>query len=327
MKTKVLIVERVYKRSRSEFDQADDIEFMPVAKQEPVIAEEIKKHDAPCLVLATDKYEDKLYEALCEGGLIARYGVGHDSIDKRKASEKKQFVTITPGVLDQSVAEHAIFLMGSLARKIPIKDAEIKKDTWHKTKGIELSGRTLLIVGCGAIGSKVAKIASFGFDMNVIAFDVARLDQKKMKKRYGISKIVNQPDESLQKADFVSIHLPSVKQTENFVNTDFISKMKPDAFLVNTARGTVLDENDLYYALSANKIAGAALDVFKNEPYQPQDPEKDLRNLDNIVMTPHLGSSTEEASDRMAELVIKNIRNWRDKKYQNMDIVNTEILK
>jgi len=321
MKTKVLIVDRIYKRSRDIFDKAADIEFVQVGKEEAEIAAAIKSQAAGAVVLATEKYTDALYTALPEGGLIARYGVGHDGVDKTKAKARGQFVTITPGVLDNSVAEHAIFLLGAMVREIAIDDAALKAGQWAKSTGMELAGKTLAILGCGAIGRKVAKIAAFGLSMNVVAFDVAKLDAAQLKKDYGINELAASAQQAVSKADVVSIHLPAIDATKDFVNAVFFANMKKTALLINTSRGSIVDENALYDALSAGQIAGAAIDVFKKEPYEPANPDKDLRKLKNIVLTPHLGSSTNEASDRMAESVIANIRSWAAKDYTAMDRV------
>lgn len=326
MKSKVLIVDRVYKRSRDQFDRAEEIEFVSVAKEEAAIAEAIAAEKAAAVVLATDKYVGPLYDALPEKGLIARYGVGHDSIDKQQATAKRQFVTITPGVLDNSVAEHVLFLMGCLARQLATQDAQVKGGVWNKTTGFELAGKTLLVLGCGAIGRSVAAKAGLGLGMTVIGYDVQPLDAAVMKQKYGIVELARSLESALGRADIVSVHLPAIEATKDFVNAALLAQMKPGSCIINTSRGSVLDENALYDALSSGQLGGAGLDVFKNEPYEPQDPGKDLRKLDSVVMTPHLGSSTAEASARMAECVIRNIRCWAQQDWTGMDIVNKEVL-
>ncbi len=321
MKTKVLIVDRIYKRSKNIFDKAADIEFVQVGKEEAQIASAIASQGAGAVVLATEKYTDSLYSAVPKDGLIARYGVGHDGIDKAKAAARGQFVTITPGVLDNSVAEHTIFLLGALAREIAVGDAGLKAGQWGKSTGMELAGKTLAILGCGAIGRKVAKIAAMGLSMNVVAFDVAKLDAQQLKRDCGISELAASMQQAVAKADVVSIHLPAIDATKDFVNAAFLANMKKTALLINTSRGSIVDEQALYDALNEGTIAGAAIDVFKKEPYEPANPDKDLRKLKNIVLTPHLGSSTNEASERMAESVIHNIRSWAAKDYAAMNRV------
>ncbi len=325
-KLNVLIVDSIYKRSENIFSQAADLNFVSVPRDENTISEKITEYNSAAVVLATDQYTQRLYNSLPEQGLIARYGVGHDGIDKNKATDRGQFVTVTPGVLDNSVAEHAIFLAGSLAKKIPMSNALTKNGQWKKTAGFELAGKTILIIGCGAIGKKVAKIASFGFRMKAIGYDIAKLDRKELKNNFGISELVTNIDDALARADVVSVHLPAIEATKNFIGQRVLSKMKNSAIIVNTSRGSIVDENALYDALADKQIAGAGLDVFKKEPYEPQDTGKDLRTLDNTVLTAHLGSSTTEASDKMAEIVIQNIRNWSSKEFRKLNLVNKNVL-
>ena len=327
MQTKVLIVDRVYQRSKVDFNKAMDIEFIVVAKDETVVAEEILKQRVSAVVLATDTYVNTLYESLPEGGMIARYGVGHDGVDKHKATQRKQFVTVTPGVLDNSVAEHAVFLMGCLARKMAIQDAAIKNGNWNKSTGLEFKNKTLLVLGCGGIGRRVAEIASLGFGMNVIGYDTAKLDATEMKEKHGFSEMADSLDSALGEADIVSIHLPAIEATLDTVTAGFLAMMRKGSFIINTSRGHVLDEAALYDAIESGHLGGAGLDVFKKEPYEPQDINKDLRKIKNIILAPHLGSSTEAASTKMAESVIKNIRAWANKDYTAMNIVNTDVLK
>jgi phosphoglycerate dehydrogenase-like enzyme len=213
-----------------------------------------------------------------------------------------------------------------MARKIASSSSDIKNGSWNKSTGIELAGKTLAMIGCGAIGRRVAQIAAFGFSMKVVGYDVAKLDAEKLKSECGIQKMASSIDEALGEADAVTIHLPPIEATKDFVNAELLAKMKPSAMLINTSRGSIVDESALYDALSEGTIAGAALDVFKKEPYEPQDASKDLRTLNNVVLTPHLGSSTDDASDKMALCVLANIRLWKEQKYGEMDIVNKDIL-
>jgi lactate dehydrogenase-like 2-hydroxyacid dehydrogenase len=277
-------------------------------------------------VLGVEEYANQLYSSLPKGAIIARFGVGHDGVDKQKATEAGIIVTNTPGVLDDSVAEHAIWLMGTLARSIPSQNSLMKSKNWQPQIGNELKGKTLLIVGCGAIGRKVAKIASFGLGMKVLGYDVADLDTKRMKNDFGIEMLEGQIEEEICKADYISIHLPSIDATRNYVNSRFLSHMKNTAYLINTARGAVLDERALYDTLKSGQIAGAALDVFETEPYKPINSDKDLRTLDNIILTPHIGSSAVEACQRMAKRCLFNIKAAFEKRYDELDIINPQVL-
>ena len=189
----------------------------------------------------------------------------------------------------------------------------------------DLKGKVLLIIGCGAIGGTVARIASLGFGMKVIGYDLAKLNPEQMKRDFGIDKLVDSLEDGLNEADFVSLHLPAIESTRHFVNTIFLSQMKKNAYLINTARGLVLDEAALYDVLKNGNIAGAALDVYETEPYEPVSPDKDLRNLDNIVLTPHISSSTAEACERMAQRCLLNIKAASERKYEQIDIINPEV--
>jgi lactate dehydrogenase-like 2-hydroxyacid dehydrogenase len=260
-------------------------------------------------------YFGPLYEALAEtagerGALIARFGVGHDSIDKRQAAARGIVVTNTPGVLDQSVAEHAMWLMGSLARNVARGDANLREGRFQGTAGIELSGKTLGVIGFGAIGRRVARIAYHGLGMRVLAAErrpTAELERElkrpmsEIAASFGLIGYSDDCDLVFREADVVSLHLPAMAETRHFVDRRRLGLMKPSALLVNTARGALVDEQAMFDALTAGTIAGAALDVYEAEPYVPADPDKDLRRLTNTLLTPHIGSNTLEANRRMAE--------------------------
>ncbi|MBM3892249.1 MAG: hypothetical protein FJ388_24295, partial [Verrucomicrobia bacterium] len=218
-------------------------------------------------------------------------------------------VTNTPGVLDVSVAEHALWLMGCLARRISRLEARLRAGEFAADAGMELRGKTLGILGFGAIGRRVAAIAHLGFGMKIIACDcipAAQLGQALS--ACGVERYTNDVQELFRAADIVSVHLPANASTQRFINAERLAWLKPGAMLVNTARGAVLDEEALYDALVAGRLAGAALDVFEAEPYRPARPDKDLRKLENVVLTPHIGSNTREANQRMGEAALANVR-------------------
>jgi lactate dehydrogenase-like 2-hydroxyacid dehydrogenase len=322
----VCVTLKEYQKAKSIFDSCKELKFIPADLQEHLLAETIKSHKASAAVLGVDQYKDELYTALPKGGIILRFGVGHDGVDKKRATEAGLFVTNTPGALDDSVAEHAILLMGSLARQIPQHYSNMRSSQWQPSLGYELRGKNLLVVGCGKIGSKVASIASFGFGMKVIGYDTQPLNHKEAS-RFGFAQLIESLDEGIKQADFISLHIPSIPATRKFVSLKFLQMMKSSAYIINTSRGPIVDENALYDIISSGKIAGAGIDVFENEPYVPINTSKDLRNLPNVVLTPHVGSSTIEACDRMAECVIKNLVAYFQKNREQMDIVNKEILK
>lgn len=326
MKPKICITEKEFNKAKNIFISSE-FDFIPVKYDESTVSRAIVNQNCFAAVLGVELYIDGLYKALLSGGLIARFGVGHDGIDKQKSTENRLIVTNTPGVLDDSVAEHAIMLMGAFARNISMHDRDMKNNDWQPVIGNELRGKNLLIFGCGLIGRKTAKIASFGFGMNVSACDVANFDKDQLKCECGIEQIVSNPNNALAQADYISLHIPSIPSTRHLVNERFLSKLKPGCVLINTARGPIIDEIALYDALKAGKLAGAALDVFENEPFVPVNSDKDLRHLGNVILTPHVGSSTVEACQRMAQCCLKNIKAAYEKRYDQLDILNPEVLK
>jgi phosphoglycerate dehydrogenase-like enzyme len=253
LKQTVCVTEKEFYKAREIFESSEVFNCIPAKLPEDILAETIRKNNAFAAVIGVDAFVNELYKALPMGGVIARFGIGHDGVDKIKATENGLLVTNTSGVLDDSVAEHAIWLIGALARHISQHNTNMKQKKWEPYCGMELKGKTLLLVGCGAIGCKVAKIASFGFDMNVIGYAAADRDAGKMKKEFSITAMADSLDDVLGQADFVSIHIPSTAETRCFVNKDFLSKMKQGAYLINSARGPIVDEIALYDVLIKNK--------------------------------------------------------------------------
>lgn len=299
---KVAVTDLEYDKAVEVFANAAGFECLRAPTPEAGLAEFVRANAVAYVIVGVDKYRNELYEALPRGGIIARFGVGHDGIDKQLASDKGIYCTNTPGVLDDSVAECAVGLMLSAARRLAECAADNKNHRWQNHLGAELSGKTLSIIGCGNIGRKVAKIAKAGFSMKVIGFDIAS-----PKDMSCIDEFTSDFATAVKNADFVTLHIPDIPATKNFINAERIAMMKRNAILINTARGGVLDEDALYDAIAAGTITNAALDVFKCEPYLPQTPEKDLRDLEPVIMTPHIGSSTNEACNRMAESALQNI--------------------
>ncbi|MBM3860289.1 MAG: hypothetical protein FJ395_11640 [Verrucomicrobia bacterium] len=297
--------------SELEFRKAEELFVAagcePAPAEEQALADAVKARGARVVIVGVAPYRGPLYEAVA-GGLIARFGVGHDSINKALARQHNIIVTNTPGALDASVAEHAIWLMGCLARRVSKSEARMRGGKFAGDVGVELSGKVLGVLGFGKIGRRVAQIAELGLGMKVLACDVGP----------GFVSA----EELFRESDVISVHLPSIPETRHFINATRLSWMKPTAFLVNTARGAVLDEAALYDALAARRFAGAALDVFEIEPYQPVAPGKDLRTLDNVVLTPHIGSNTREANRRMAEMSLANVRHFLAGELKQLTRVN-----
>ncbi len=315
--TKVIVTELEYGKAKHVFQKATGFECIPAPAEDSQLAKAVREEQAKYVIVGINKYEKALYEAVPLGGVIARFGVGHDGIDKIQAKAKGIYCTNTPGVLDDSVAECAIGMILTAARHLATCAADNKNSVWKNRVGVELAGKTLAIIGCGNIGRKVAKIAKYGFGMKINGFDVV-----KPKDMSAIDEFSPDFASAVKNADFVSVHIPDIPSTRDFINADRLKMLKPTAVLVNTARGGVLDENAIYDAVKSGLIAGAALDVFKAEPYSPQNPEKDLRTLDGIIMTPHIGSSTVEACERMAGAALRNIELAVHGRFNEMNLLN-----
>jgi phosphoglycerate dehydrogenase-like enzyme len=314
---KVAVTDLEYNKAVDVFENAVGIESICAPTPEMELAGFIRENHISHVVIGVDKYKDALYDALPAGGVIARFGVGHDGVNKALAAEKGLYCTNTPGVLDDSVAECAVGLMLVAARQLAVCTNDNKNGIWKNRIGFELSKKRLAVIGCGNIGRKVAKIAKNGFGMEVIGFDVVEPQEQDF-----IDGFSSDFATAVKEADFITIHIPDIASTRNFINTERMSLMKSSAVLINTARGGVLDENALYDAVKTGIIGGAALDVFKVEPYVPQSPVKDLRTLENVIMTPHIGSSTVEACKRMACDALKNIELCENNKISEMSIIS-----
>ena len=325
---KICVTQADYPKAKGVYEAApaDGLECIPAPDAEDELAEAVRTHGARHAIVGVAPYAGPLYEALPRGGVLARFGVGHDGIDKDKATAAGLFATNTPGVLDDSVAEHTICLLLALARHLGANAHSAVQGTWKPHVGTELRGKTLAVVGCGPIGCRVAQIAAFGFGMNVVGCEIRYVDAAQMRERHGFSRIVDDFALAVAEADFVSLHIPAAPQTRHFIDADRLAQIRPHACFINTARGAVVYELALYDALKRGRLAAAALDVFDQEPYVPVDPEHDLRTLPNVVMTPHVASSTQEACERMARRALANIALAERGDHQQMDLLNPEIL-
>ncbi len=264
-----------------------------------------KNYDA-VLCLLTDKVDADVLEASGPSvKIFANYAVGFDNIDKEKAKELGIIITNTPDVLTDTVAEHTFALMLAIAHRVVEADKFVragKYTGWAPMLllGADLSRKTLGIVGLGRIGSRVAFHAVNGFDMKVIYYDIKRSEE--FEKTYG-AVFAEKIDDVLREADFVSVHVPLIPSTRHLIGETQLKLMRPTAYLVNTSRGPVIDEGALAAALKEKTIAGAAIDVFEFEPKVTQG----LLDLDNIILTPHIASATEETRAKMSELAATNI--------------------
>ncbi len=254
------------------------------------------------IVRSRTRVTREILEAARRLKVVGRAGVGVDNIDVDAATRRGIAVLNAPGGNVISAAEHTLALMLALVRHIARADASLRRGEWERKRfqGIELHGKTLGLAGAGRIGSEVAKRAR-AFGMRVVAYDPyvsqERADQA------GIE-LVTLP-ELLGQADVVSVHVPLTEETRGLIGSAELALMKPAACLVNAARGGVVDERALAEALRSGRLAGAALDVFEEEPVAPDNP---LLGLDNVVVVPHLGAATREAQARVGVEICEAVR-------------------
>ena len=263
------------------------------------IEEQIKGFDCVVVRSAT-KITREVIEAADQLKLVVRAGVGLDNVDQEAAKEKGLKVQNTPEAPTVSVAEMVFSLMFALARNVTQADSSMKDERWEKKKlkGTELWNKKLGIIGFGRIGCEVAARAK-AFDMDILCYDA--LDIEQVCADLGARRC--SIEELIENADYITLHVPLVPQTKGLIGEKEFKKMKETAFLINTARGGVVDEKALLKALIDGEIAGAALDVFENEP--PLDWE--LVKHPKLVATPHLASSTKEAQVRVGELTADKV--------------------
>jgi D-3-phosphoglycerate dehydrogenase len=230
--------------------------------------------------------------------VIARYGVGFDNVDLDAAREKGIVVTNTPGANSASVAELALGLMLALARQIPQAVDAVHQGKWPRYSGISLEGKTVGILGLGAIGKQLAQRLS-GFDCRILAFDTVPDVAFASEHRVNLTTL----DALVKEADFLSLHLPLLPETRGMVNDAFLGKMKNGSFLINTSRGEVVDEDALLRALQSGHLKGAGLDAFAVEPPDHGNP---LLALPQVIATPHLGAQTDGATSNMGWLAMRD---------------------
>jgi len=257
------------------------------------------------LCLLTDRIDLKVLESGRKLKVISNYAVGFNNIDVEAATRRGIYVTNTPGILTETTADYTWALLLSIARRIAEADRHVRSGKWihawgpRMFIGSDVHGKTLGIVGLGRIGSAVAKRAK-GFDMNIIYFDVNR--RVELEKKLGIA--FKSLEEILSTADFITVHVPLTAETHHLIGQCELSMMKSTAYLVNTSRGPVIDEEALSTALKERVISGAAIDVFEQEPVDPRSP---LLRLDNVVITPRIASASVETRTKMAVVAAKNL--------------------
>ncbi len=276
----------------------------PLSKSELLKALKKKPYDG-VLSLLTDTIDAGVFDAAPSAKIFANYAVGFNNIDVAEAKKRGVTITNTPGALTEAVAEHTIALLLSLVRRIPESEQYLRRGKFkgwgpELFLGEELKGKTLGILGAGCIGGRVAEIAGKGLGMSVIYYDIKKSEE--FEKATGAAFRAT-PEEVLKEADVISLHVPLLPSTTHLINAERLRRMKKTAYLINTSRGQVIDENALVEALQKNVIRGAALDVFENEP----NLARGLAKLPSVVITPHTASATRAARDGMARLAAENL--------------------
>jgi phosphoglycerate dehydrogenase-like enzyme len=249
--------------------------------------------------------------------VIARWGVGYDAIDVPAATRNGIVVTYTPGMLDEAVADYTFALLLSLARRVHEAHAAMREGRWKIEWGNDVAGKTLGIIGCGRIGMAVARRAS-GFAMRLLAYNRT---PKPEAERLGV-KFVSL-DELLAQSDFISIHAALTPETRGMIGEAQFRMMKPSAFLINTARGALMDESALVKALFEKRIAGAALDVFVTEPLPADSP---LRATPHLLLSPHQASSSRQTGERVSNTAAKAIVDLMQGR-QPENVLNPEVFR
>ena len=249
-------------------------------------------------IVGRERVDYRLLESLDSLKIISKYGVGVDNIDFNAAKRFGVKVGFTPGVNAVSVAEFTIGMIISLSRNISLGSRLLSNGIWRKNGGVNFSNSTIGIVGCGHVGSKVGSLAR-GFGCRVLINDIEDRSDVAVENGFEVFEL----DQLLEVADFVTLHVPLTEKTNGFIDLSRLSRIGPDGFLINTSRGEVVVQNDLKMALAEKKIAGAACDVFENEPLE----DKALYQLKNFVGTPHIAGNSHQAVLAMGKAAINNL--------------------
>lgn len=304
-----------------------NIELWPECPPPPkeIIMKKVRDADA-LVTLLTDPIDREVLEKSKKLRIVAQYAVGVDNIDLETATRLGIYVTNTPGVLSNAVADLTWALILGITRRIVEADEHVRSGKWEESKtgwhprmllGMELRGKKLGIIGLGKIGLEVAKKAQC-FGMQVIYYSRSR--KENAEKNFGFKYV--DLETLLKEADVVSIHVPLTEETKLMIGERELKLMKNTAYLINTSRGKVIDEKALIRALEENWIAGAALDVFWNEPLSKNSP---LTKLKNVILTPHIGSATVETREKMAEMIAENLIAFYKGKIPP-NLVNNEVI-
>lgn len=320
---KILATRPLFDAARQILQEKCEVEYWP--QEERISREELfhRVKDKQGLVcLLTERVDDALLRGATKLKIVSNVAVGFDNIDVPACSKRGVAVTNTPGVLDESTADFAWALMMAVARRMGEGEALARSGNWKgwdldQLVGTDVWGKTLGLVGFGRIGRAMARRAG-GFKMKVIYSDVQRAPEDVEKELNAEYRDFNT---LLAESDFVSLHVPLLPETQGLLEAAKFFRMKPTAFLINTSRGSVVDEAALVHALESKKIAGAALDVYENEPFIHPGLKRP-----NVVLTPHIASASLETRTKMACIAAENVRDFFDGK-RPPNVLNPEVIK
>src|SRR5436190_9288737 len=319
---KILVVGWMPQAGIEVLKKRDDVDYEILPLPQVAGAFHTKLKDANAVTLGGTPYRQAELDVSPVMEVVARLGVGFDQVEV-PALSKRKIPLMTTGIANSvSVAEHAMYMLLASPRLSRKMDRFVRQNTWHERlsdQPADLAGKSILVVGMGRIGSRTVKrCVAFEMEPYVLDPNIAEAEIKKA----GATKVTDLKA-ILPKVDFVSIHCPKAPETINMFNAETLALMKPDAFLVNTARGGIVNEEALYTALTTGKLRGAGLDVLDKEP---PDPEHKLFGLENVIFSPHMAGVTKEASDRMAVTAIENILSVFDGRPNAAHCVNKEVL-
>jgi len=324
-KKKIFVTESMSQQGRALLRERDDIELVEFPNMisardfEAMLREQAPVHG---VALGATRFGEPELEASRDMKVVTRIGVGYDAVDVPALSRRKIPLMVAGTANSPSVAEQALFMMLTLAKRATEMHSIVRDGKWGHRLGMlpyDLFGKTVLIIGFGRIGTRTAK-RCLAMEMNVLVYDPYK---PAAEVRAAGCEPVSDLDAALPRADFVSIHCPKTPETVGMFNAARLRRMKPSAYLINTARGGIVDETALHEALVSGRLAGAGLDVFEQEP--PPSGHQ-LFGLPNVIMAPHVAGVTREAVDRMSEQTARNILSALDGEPIRQNVINQDVL-
>lgn len=323
-KWKFLLTGLIHQKAQKLLESNAEFILSPNGSSSAGISDLMRQQQSDALIVRAGKINREVMTASSRLRVIIKHGVGYNNIDVKSATELGLPVLYTPNANFESVAEHTLALIFSLTKKINLLDKEMKSDkSWPKSKYVleELEHKCIGIIGAGRVGFRLIQLLS-PLEMQIIIYDpfISENDLPP-----GVKK-VDTVKQLVQKADIVSIHCPLTKKTNNLLGKEELNNMKPNAYLINTARGGIVDENALIKMLEKGLIAGAALDTFAQEPLSPNSP---LLRLDNVIVTPHVAGTAKESFIRMGVIAVKLAFQILEGKEEDISVdnfINREVL-